>query len=110
MEITSIAKYIRLSPRKLRLLSAQLRNLPVLEAQDYLALLPFKGAKLLQGALETASADAIHNFKKAKKDLRIKNIQIFEGPRLKRYQPISRGAAHPYKRRFSHIQVVLSAE
>ncbi len=108
MDIVSTIKHSRISPRKLRLLAKMLAGFSVDEAQVRLKLMREKDAKLLGQALATAVADATNNFKKLKNDLIIKTIQILEGSKMKRFRAISRGSAHSYKRRTSHIKVTLT--
>ncbi|MBI5465597.1 hypothetical protein HY946_03220, partial [Candidatus Gottesmanbacteria bacterium] len=74
---------------------------------DQLAFLNKAGAKVLLKTLKSAIANAENNLKIKRENLKIKKIEIGEGPRLKRWRAISRGAAHQYKRRTSNIKVVL---
>lgn len=107
MMIVSTAKYIRMSPRKLRPLAKSLRLMLVSQAEDRLGLLSDKGAKLILSAVKTAAHDAEINFKKVRDRLVIESVEVLEGFRLKRFQPVARGSAHGYKRRTSHIRVSL---
>ena len=108
MDITSTAKYIRMSPRKLRLVTMGYRNMHVDEAERRLATTQYKSARIILAVLQTAIADAQNNFKKAKKSLTIRSIEILEGTRMKRYHPVARGSAHAYKKRLSHIKIILT--
>lgn len=110
MDIISTARYIRMSPRKLRLLTTGYHDMPVEEAQRRLAQTPYKSARIILSVLQTAVADAQNNFKKAKNSLAIHSIEILEGTRMKRYHPVARGSAHAYKRRLSHIKVILKEQ
>lgn len=108
MDIISVAKHVRISPRKLRVIARSLAMTPVPQAEKKLTIMGGKSAKLLLSSIDTASADAIHNFKKTKDNLTIKVIEILEGMKMKRFQPVARGGAHSYKHRTSHIKVVLT--
>jgi large subunit ribosomal protein L22 len=111
MEIIAKAKYIRVSPQKLRLIVRGLkkeifpsRALAVLSQADK------PTAKQLVKTLKQAISNATNNFSQKEENLRIKKIEIGEGPVYKRYQPISRGMAHPILKRMSHITVVLEGK
>lgn len=107
VEAKAQIKYLRVSPKKLRELTELIKGLAPQAALDQLKFLPKRAAKPLAAAIESALANAKNNLKLNMGDLKIKTIEIGEGPRLKRFRAISRGMAHPYKRRTSHIKVVL---
>ncbi len=103
---TSTQKFIVMSPRKLRLVAALVRRMRPAEAVERL---PFVGkragqelGKVIKSALANAKAKGV-----GETDLIFKEIQIGEGPRLKRGRAASRGRWAPFKRRMSHIRVVL---
>ncbi len=106
MEFIATQKFVLISPRKIRPVVYLIKKMkPV----DSLTILPFThkdGAALLAKVIKSAMASS-----KAKgisdTDLVFKEIQIGEGPRLKRGNPVSRGQWHPIKKRMSHIRVVL---
>ena len=107
MEIKAYARYIRMSPRKIRLVIDMIRGKKVLEAQTILqfttraAVLPI--AKLLNSAI----ANAEHNFKLDKANLFIKTIIANQGPALKRFRPRAFGRPAGIKKRMTHITIVL---
>jgi len=106
MEIIATQKYILASPKKLRPIADLARKL---KPQEALLRLPFVGkraAESLIKVIETALANAV-NRGVAIETLVFKEIQINEGPRLKRGQPVSRGQWHPIKKRMAHIRVIL---
>nr|AKQ03505.1 50S ribosomal protein L22, large subunit ribosomal protein L22 [uncultured Microgenomates bacterium Rifle_16ft_4_minimus_38077] len=107
MEIKAIQKYIRMSPRKLRLVATLLRKMSPSRALEVLPHLGKRAAEPLRKVINTAVANA-----KVKKinesDLVFKEIQINEGPRLKRGHAGARGIYKPYQRKMSHIRVVLT--
>jgi len=107
MEIIAYSKYIRVSPKKTRLVAKAIAGLSPVVALQQLAFLKKGATKPLAETLKSAIANAENNLKIKKEDLKIKTIEIGEGPRLKRFRAVARGTAHPYKRRTSHIKIVL---
>jgi len=107
MEIKAIARNVRMSPRKVRLLATVVKHTNVadtlirLQHIDRAASLPI--AKLIA----SAAANAMQVHKIAATALTIKNITVDGAGAFKRFNPVSRGAAHAYKKRNSHITVVL---
>ncbi len=108
MEVKAKAKYLRISPRKLRLQADVVRGKKVEEAEAILSALQTKGARMLKKVLQSAIANAEHNFKLKKEDLIIKLLQIDGGPVLKRYTPKAFGRAGGIRKPTSHITLVLS--
>jgi large subunit ribosomal protein L22 len=106
MEIKSVQKFVKTSPRKLRLVAALARKMKPMEAIETLPFSRKRAADPLVKVIKTAVANAKDRGLK-EDDLFFKEIQINEGPRLKRGRPASRGVWHPYKRRMSHIRVIL---
>lgn len=107
MEIKAKSKYIRISPRKLNLVAKSIKGLSLQKALETLAFLEKKAARSLLKTLKSAIANAINNFKLKEEGLKIKSIEILKAPMLKRWRPVSRGRAHPYAKRTSHIKVIL---
>lgn len=107
MEITAIAKYTRISPRKIRGLAKEIKKLKIADALNVLEYSSKRGAQYIKEVIQSALANAKNNFKIEKDNLFIKKIDVSEGPAFKRQQAVSRGMSHPYKRRTSHIRVVL---
>lgn len=107
MLITAHQKYRKLSPQKTRQVAAAIRSLPILEAQDQLKFMPQRPAKALLQVLNQAVANATNNFQAKLEDLQIDTIDIQEGPTYKRWQPVSRGRAHPILKRTCHIKITL---
>lgn len=109
MEFTATAKYIRTSPRKLRLIVDSIKNLPPKVALGKLAMIANRAKKPLADTLSSAIANA--NDKKADVNtLKFAAIEVMEGGSMKRWHAVSRGQAHAYKRSMSHIRVVLTDE
>ncbi len=106
MEIKSVQKFIQTSPRKLRLVADLAKKMTPVEAIEALPFSRKRAAAPLVKAIKTAMANAkVKGVKEG--DLIFKEIQINEGPRRKRGRAASRGVWHPYKRRMSHIRIVL---
>ncbi len=107
MEIRAESKSVKISPRKIQLVADTIRNLSAIEALRVLAVLPKRASKALEKTLKSAIANAVHNAKVKEDGLRIKSIEVFEGVAMKRFRPSTRGRVHPYKKRSSHIKIVL---
>jgi large subunit ribosomal protein L22 len=108
MEIISEAKYIRVSPRKMRLVAQAVKKLTPQAALDQLSVMPKSAALPIALALKSAIANASHNNKLTLGQIYIKEMIVSGGPVLKRFQPVSRGRAHSIKKRMSHIKVILA--
>lgn len=106
--IQASIKNIRISPRKVRLVADVMRGLSVTEAEQRLWFLPKKSAEPLKKLLLSAVANAEHNHKLKKTDLKIQKITVNEGPKLKRWQPRAMGRATPLLKRTSRIILVIT--
>ncbi len=107
MEYNATAKNIKVSPRKVRLVADSVRDLSIAKALTALMVSRKRGAVSLKKALQSAVANAVNNNSAKKDDLRIKEINVTEGIRYKRYHFAGRGRTRPYMKRTSHINVVL---
>ena len=107
MEVVAISKSVRISPRKVRLVADSVRRLSVVQALTVLSLTRKRGAVALFKTLKSAISNAKNNGKLSEDNLKIKAIEISEGQALKRFHPSTRGRIHPYKKKASHIKVVL---
>lgn len=105
MEAITIQKFIHTSPRKLRLVAQMVRNMDPNKALQTLRFTNKASALDLSKAIKTALANAKQ---KGIKSVSFSALEINEGPRLKRFRAGSRGRARPYKRRMSHIKIVLT--
>jgi large subunit ribosomal protein L22 len=103
-------KYVRISPRKARLAAGLIRGLSVSEATLQLIHSNLKGGRLLKKTLDSAVANAETQLDLRREDLKIKEVRIDEGPRLKRAKPKNRGGRHPILKRTSHFTVVVGSE
>lgn len=107
MEVRAIAKNIRISPRKVRLVADAIRNLSVDNALRVLQAAEQQAAKPLIKAIKSAVANAVNNAKLDVANLAIASLQVSAGQALKRFRPSTRGRIHPYKKRGSTITVIL---
>ncbi|MFC1790119.1 50S ribosomal protein L22 [Patescibacteria group bacterium] len=108
--VKAICKHIRLSPRKLRLATKRLVGLSLNEALDIVGDLPLKGKTAILAALKQGCGNALNNGGFKRESLRVKEIQVGEGPVLKRWQAVSRGRARSIKKRTSHLKIILQGE
>jgi large subunit ribosomal protein L22 len=107
MEVQAKAKWVRTSPRKVRLVAQTLRNLPVSEALVACQFMPRAAARDVAKVIRSAQANAENNFNLVKDDLVIKDIRVEPGPMLKRGQPRAMGRLFSVFKRTSHITAVV---
>jgi large subunit ribosomal protein L22 len=110
MLVKAESKFIRTSPRKIRLVAGLIRDLAPEEAVTTLSHLRQRAATPLLKTLKQAMANALNNHNLAKDSLLIQSIEVNEGPTYKRWQPVSRGRAHSIFKRTSHIKLVLKTK
>lgn len=109
MDYQATAKYIRRSTRKLRLVADSIRGLAPTEAVIHLERMMKQSAEPLADVIKSALANVKQ--KQAVTDtVRFKTIEIMGGPSMKRWRAVSRGQAHAYKKRMTHIRVILTDE
>lgn len=107
MEAKAVAKYVRISPRKVNFICAEIRGKQVDEALSILKFTPKRGARELEKVLKSAIANAENNFNMNRDDLYVYKAYANDGPRLKRFRPKAKGMAYPILKRSSHIGVVI---
>lgn len=98
---------IRLTPRKVRLVAGLIRKKRVQDALDQLALMAKRPSRPLAKLLNSAIANASHNFKLDREHLWIASITADEGTKLKRWRPKGFGRANPIEKKTSRVRVVL---
>lgn len=111
MEARAVAKYVRMSPRKVRLVVDLIRGRDVEEALNILQFIPKAAALPVEKTVRSAVYNAINVHGDGKldvEDLYIKEIYVNEGPTLKRYRPRARGRVGMIRKRTSHITVVVA--
>jgi large subunit ribosomal protein L22 len=98
-----------MSPRKLRLVADMVRGKSVPEVLEFLPFVNKRAVKPVEKVIKSAAANAgVKGANPA--ELTVSSIEIMEGPRLKRFRPVSRGQAHGYIRQMSHIKVTVSTD
>lgn len=102
-----IQKYIRTSPRKLRLIADAIRPLTPVQALEHLKFVEKSAATPMYKAIKTALANAKTNFGKNPNSLVFQELDVQTGFTIKRFRAVSRGSAHHIMKRTSHIRVVL---
>ncbi len=107
MEVRAVTRYVRVSPRKARLVTELIKGKPVEEALITLKFVPKKGARLVRKTLQSAVANAEQNPNIDVDTLYIKRIYVDEGPSMKRWRPRAMGRATRILKRSSHITVIL---
>lgn len=108
MEYVAIAKNIKISPRKVRLVADGVKKQNLKAALSSLSVMNKRAAGPIKKAIDSAAANALNNFNADKNGITIKNITVTEGTSMKRYHYAGRGRTRPYKKRTSHITVILS--
>jgi len=103
----AVAKYIRISPSKVRIVLNVIRGQKYEEAVAILKNMPNAATESILKVLESAGANAENNLGLNKADLVVAETYVDGGPILKRFQPVSKGRAHSIKKRTSHITVIL---
>ena len=110
MEVKAVAKFVRISPRKVRLVMDQVRGKRVGDALNMLNFAPQKGARMVKKLVNSAVANAENNAGLDVDSLFISRIYADEGPTLKRWRPRALGRATRIRKRTSHMTVVVKEE
>ena len=107
MQARAIAKYVRISPRKVRQVVNLIRGKKVSEAMAILTFTTKGSTEPVTKVLKSAVANAEHNLELVADNLFINEIYVNEGPTLKRIKPRAQGRADQIRKRTSHITVVV---
>lgn len=108
MEVNATAKYIRIAPRKLRIVMNLIRGKKVSEAFAILKFTPKVGSEVVEKVLRSAVANAEHNNDMNVDNLYVSTCFVDQGPTLKRIHPRSRGQAFKILKHSSHVTVCVS--
>lgn len=108
MKITAKNNYLRIAPRKVRTVCDLIRDMEIEEALVQLQRANKKAAKPIKKLLESAIANADHNYGISREDLDLKEIKADKGPTLKRWQPRAFGRTTSIDKRTSHVTVHLT--
>jgi ribosomal protein L22 len=106
--VRASAKYVRIAPRKARLVADQVRGMHIEQARALLAFSPRDAARDIQKLIDSAAANAENNHDLVGDEMRITSITVDEGPTLRRFRPRALGRATPINKRTSHIAVALT--
>ena len=103
----ALIKNIRITPKKLNLIAEMIRGKKVGDALNLLKFIPKKAAGILYKGLYSAAKNAEKNNKENMGNLEIQEVLVGKGMTLKRFQPVSRGRAHPIRKRTSRMEITL---
>ena len=107
MSVTAKLRYLRIAPRKVRLVVNLIRGKPVEEAQTILSFTTKKATISLLKLLNSAVASAKNNFQLDPTNLFISKITVDEGPKYKRWRPRARGQVSEIQKKTSHVTLIL---
>jgi ribosomal protein L22 len=105
--VRASSRYVRVAPRKARLIADQVRGLQIDQARALLQFSPRSAAHDIGKLIESAASNAENNHDLDADEMRVAEITVDEGPTLKRYRPRALGRATPIHKRTSHIAVDL---
>lgn len=110
MPATASLYYLRIAPRKVRMVADLIRGKSAVQAQTILNFTTKKAAKPVLKLLNSAIANAKNNLKLDEAQLFISKLEVNEGPKLKRSRPRARGQAYEIQKKTSHINLVLDVK
>lgn len=110
MQARAEAKYIRIAPRKVRLVIDLIRGMSVQNARMQLEFSKKAAAKPVLKLLNSAVANAEHNLKVDTSEFKVMAAYVNEGPKFMRFMPRAQGRATPLRKRMSHISIVVGDE
>jgi ribosomal protein L22 len=106
--VKASARYVRIAPRKARLIADQVRGMHIESARALLQFSPRGAAHPIHKLINSAAANAENNHDLIGDEMRISSITVDEGPTLRRFRPRAMGRATPINKRTSHIRVALT--
>jgi large subunit ribosomal protein L22 len=110
IKVRASSRYVRVAPRKARLVADQVRGLHIDQARALLQFSPRGAAHDIHKLIESAASNAENNHDLIADEMRVAEITVDEGPTLRRFRPRALGRATPINKRTSHIAVALSPE
>jgi large subunit ribosomal protein L22 len=110
MSVQAVAKNVKMSPRKVSVVASLVRGRSVADAYVILENTPRRSADAVNRVIKSASANAEHNHKLKPDTLKISEITVTPGFRMKRYKPAARGRALPFQKKTSIIKVTVDGE
>lgn len=108
MDIRARLSFVRIAPRKVRLVARELRGLSAAQAISVLEYLPQRSSGHLLKLLRSAIANAKHNYDLTSEKLYVREVRVDGGAKLKRFMPRSRGSAFRIEKKTSHIDLILA--
>jgi ribosomal protein L22 len=106
--VKASARYVRIAPRKARLIADQVRGMHIEKARALLQFSPRGAAQPIHKLIDSAAANAENNHDLIGDEMRVASITVDEGPTLRRFRPRAMGRATPINKRTSHIRVALT--
>ncbi len=106
--VKASARYVRIAPRKARLIADQVRGMHIEKARALLQFSPRGAAQPIHKLINSAAANAENNHDLIGDEMRVASITVDEGPTLRRFRPRAMGRATPINKRTSHIAVALT--
>jgi large subunit ribosomal protein L22 len=110
MDVKAVARYVRISPRKVRPVVALIKGKAVDEALAVLQFTPNRAARAVAKVVKSAAANAENNLELARDTLRVARAFVDSGPSTRRMHARARGRADVIKKRSSHITVVVQGD
>lgn len=110
MEVHASLRYLRMAPRKVRLVIDSVRGLKATDAVSRLSFMKKDAARPVLKLIQSAMANAAHNFHLSKEGLKVATIMADGGPTLKRSRPRAFGRSAPIRKRTTHITLILSTD
>ena len=107
MEAKAVAKYVRMSPSKLKPIADLVRGKALNEALNILKFTPGKGSEIVEKVVMSAAANAENNFDLNPEDLYVAEVYANQGPTMKRWRAGAQGRASMILKRSSHVGVTL---
>lgn len=103
----AVTKYLRISPQKARLIADVIRGMPVIEAKAQLEFSGLKAGRMFKKTLDSAVANMEMQHEVKREELKIVEVKVDEGPRLKRAKARNKGGRSPILKRMSHFKIVV---
>ncbi|MFH1820551.1 MAG: 50S ribosomal protein L22 [Candidatus Nealsonbacteria bacterium] len=107
MPVKAKVSYLRIAPRKVRLVADLIRGKKAIDAKNILGFTTKKAAEPILKLLNSALANAKNNLKIETDNLFVSKIEVNEGPKLKRWRPRARGRAFEIQKKTSHVNLIL---
>ncbi|ASS41213.1 50S ribosomal protein L22 [Eubacterium minutum ATCC 700079] len=107
MEAKAVAKYVRMSPSKLKPVADLVRGKDLRDALNILKFTPGKGSEIVEKVVQSAAANAENNFDLNPDDLYVAEVYANQGPTMKRWRAGAQGRASMILKRSSHVGVTL---